>query len=350
MELLSANPFVKEALLYEQLEEGKVRCRTCERSCIIPPDNVGFCRTRKNMGGKLYTLEYGLISSISANPIEKKPFFHFYPGTMALTIGSYSCNFTCPWCQNWSISRFFPRRSYGKDYMSPQEFVRLAKERGCRGTSISFNEPTLLFEYSLETFKLGKKENLYNTYVTNGYMSDEALEMLTEHGLDAMNVDMKGCEEAVKKYCGADVNKVWKNIKKANDLGIHVEITTLLIPGVNDDEECLRSIASRIRKENGENTPWHVTRYYEAYRSREFGLYKGMTPAKILEKAWRIGKEEGLNYVYIGNVPGHPYENTYCPNCGKILIKRYIFDLISYQITPSGSCPKCGKTIYGIWR
>lgn len=340
------NSFVKEALLYERLEGEEVRCKTCERFCKISNGEVGFCKTRKNIEAKLYTIEYGNISSISANPIEKKPFFHFYPRSKALTIGSYSCNFSCPWCQNWSISKVIPKikEAHRYRYISPDKFMRLLKEAKCQGTSISFNEPILLFEYSLDVFKRAKKEGYYNTYVTNGYMSKEALKILVEHGLDAMNVDVKGCEKEVKNYCGADINKGWRNVRDAKRMGIHVEITTLIIPAINDSEECLKNIASRIKKESGEDTPWHITQYYPAYKSYEYGLYNGRTPVEILENAWKIGKKEGLNYVYIGNVPGHPYENTYCPSCGELLIKRYSFDVLDYRIV-DGLCHNCKERI-----
>lgn len=333
---------VKEALLYRQLGQDRVICETCERFCEIDAGKLGFCKTRMNIDGKLYTLEYGDIASISANPIEKKPFFHLFPGSSALTVGSYGCNFSCPWCQNWEISKSVPAQS---NYISPERFVRMVKETGCQGTSVSFNEPTLLLEYSMDVFELAKKAGYYNTYVTNGYMSSDALKLLVEHGLDAMNVDVKGCDRAVRDYCGAEVEKVWRNAKEAKRKGVHVEITTLIIPGVNEEEECLKSIASRIVNEIGEDTPWHVTRYYPAYKSLERGLYKGRTPVEIMERAWELGKAEGLNYVYLGNVPGHHYENTYCPSCGELLIKRSGFDIVSYRITTENRCPKCGMFI-----
>jgi pyruvate formate lyase activating enzyme len=335
-------PTVKEALLYRQLGQDRVICKTCERFCEIDAGKLGFCKTRMNSDGRLYTLEYGDIASISANPIEKKPFFHFFPGSTALTVGSYSCNFSCPWCQNWEISKSVPAR---RNYISPERFVRMVKETGCQGTSISFNEPALLLEYSLDVFELAKKEGYYNTYVTNGYMSLDALRLLVEHGLDAMNVDIKGCDRAVRNYCGAEVEKVWRNLKEAKRKGVHVEITTLIIPGVNEDEECLKNIASRIVKEIGKDTPWHVTRYYPAYKSLERGLYGRRTPIEMLKRAWEIGKAEGLNYVYLGNVPGHHNENTYCPGCGELLIKRSGFDIVSYRITSQNKCPKCGVFI-----
>ncbi len=339
----SDNACVREALLYEKHAET-VQCRTCERLCEIPPGGMGFCRTRENVEGRLYTLEYGDISTLSANPIEKKPFFHFYPGSYALTAGSWSCNFACPWCQNCDISKV-PPNPRACSYLSPQSFVKIMRDERCQGTSISFNEPTLLFEYSLDLFDLAKKEGYYNTYVTNGYMTSEALKLLAEHGLDAANFDIKGDSDAVRKYCGADVEKVWRNIGDAHMLGVHVETTTLVIPGVNDDEECLRGIAGRIRREVGEATPWHVTQYHPAYKARETGLHPTRTPAKTLEDAWRIGKEEGLNYVYVGNILGHRLEDTYCHNCAKLLIKRFGFDVVGYLVSPGNRCPRCGVRI-----
>jgi pyruvate formate lyase activating enzyme len=329
---------IRESLLYE-IEDQKVRCNTCQRRCEIKNGDKGFCKTRKNIGGKLYTLVYGDIFSINANPIEKKPFFHFWPGTQCLTVGTWSCNFACPWCQNHDISKN-PENIGNGDYISPERFIELMKMYNCQGTSISFNEPTLLFEYSLDVFDLAKKEGYYNTYVTNGYMTKKALELLIDHGLDAMNIDLKGDQATVGEYCKARVERVWESAILAKKGGVWVEMTTLVILGVNDDEECLRGIAKRIKNELGEDTPWHVTRYHPAYK-----FYVPATPISSLEKARELGIEEGLNYVYAGNVPGHPYENTYCPGCNELLIKRYAFDLIEYRITRDKKCPKCGKKI-----
>jgi len=335
------NPRIKEALLQEKIN-GKVRCLTCERYCQIAEGEFGFCQTRKNIEGKLYTLVYGDISSWSVNPMEKKPLFHFWPASSALTVGTWSCNFACPWCQNHDISKRPDMLGKG-EWMSPEGFMQLMKQYRCQGTSISFNEPTLLFEYSRDVFALAKKEGYFNTLVTNGYMTTQALEILIEEGLDAMNIDIKGDKEAVSRYCQANVEKVWRNARLAKENKVWLELTTLVIRRVNDDEECLRGIARRIKNELGEDTPWHLTRYYPAYKFAK-DAYVPATSASALEKARQIGREEGLNYVYVGNLPGHPFENTYCPNCEELLIKRYGLSISRYNIR-DGKCPKCGKGI-----
>ena len=257
-------PYTRRALLQE-LAGSQIRCLTCERRCEIAPGGLGWCRTRRNRDGRLETLTFGAISSLSANPIEKKPLYHFYPGTVALTSGSWSCNFDCPWCQNASISKVAmgPARR-----VAPQEFVKRALALGCNGTSISLNEPTLSLEWSLDAFRLAREHGLYNTYVTNGYMTAEALELLVVAGLDAMNVDVKGDARAVRRHCGADVEKVWRNCKLALRAGIWLEITTLLIPGVNDPHEIVRAIAERIVADLGPDVPWHINCYHPAYRFR----------------------------------------------------------------------------------
>jgi len=341
--MFKGNPCVKEALLYREAG-GKIVCETCERLCEIAEGKTGFCKTRVNVDGKLYTLEYGDVGLfISPNPIEKKPLYHFWPGSRALTVGSWSCNFTCPWCQNYHMSKSYPNP--GKcHYLSPEDFVSLVDKCGCRGTSISFNEPTLLLEYSLDVFELAKKRGYYNTYVTNGYMTLKALNLLRTHGLYAVNIDVKGCGDTVEEYCGGDVGKVWRNAEQAKKLGIWVEITTLVIPGLNSGEECLREIAGEIKRRLGEDTPWHVTRYHPAYRGAEAGFPRE-TPVEMLEEAWRIGREEGLNYVYVGNVPGHKYMHTYCPSCGSLLIKRSIFTVVKYDVAEDKRCPECGHKI-----
>ena len=223
--------------------------------------------------------------------------------------------------------------------MSAEEFVAHAVAWRCQGTSISFNEPTLSLEWSLDIFPLAREKGLYNTYVTNGYMTPEALDLLVEAGLDAMNVDVKGNAEAVKRYCAADVEKVWRNCRAAREVGVWVEITTLVIPTVNDDEGILRSIARRICDELGPETPWHVSGYYPAYK-----FTAPPTPVGTLERAHDMGVEEGLNFVYVGNVLGHRYENTYCPDCGELLIQRFWLRVAQNRLA-GARCPACQQLI-----
>jgi len=333
--------FVRESLLQERVGD-KIRCNVCERRCLLVAGGVGWCRTRAHREGKLVTLIYGAVSSLSANPIEKKPFYHFYPGTRALTVGSWSCNFGCPWCQNWDISKSPP--PVRSDYLTPEQFVELTRRYGCEGTSISFNEPTLSLEWSLDVFRLARARGLYNTFVTNGYMTREAFALLVEAGLDAMNVDIKGDARAVRHLCkGIDVDHVWAICRDARARRVHIEITTLVIPTVNDSEETLRGIAERIARELGLDVPWHITRYYPAY---QFTLPP--PPIRALERAWQIGKEVGLDYVYLGNVFGHRYENTYCPTCGALVIRRLGFD-VRVNVLRDGHCPECSQRLAGVW-
>ena len=337
--MMTQEKYVKEALLYDELSNKRVRCNTCNRRCIIAPNKLGFCKTRENRKGKLYSLEYGLISSINVNPIEKKPLFHFWSGSDCLTIGSWSCIFICPWCQNFGISKV-PPDPKNSTIMTPEELVDKTIENLCQGTSMSFSEPTTFLEYSIDVFKLAKKEGLYNTFITNGYFTPEALDLLLKAGCDAFNIDIKGDEEAVKKYCNANVEFVWQNAIQAKKKGAWVELTTLVIPGVNDDDACLREIAKRIHDDLGENTPWHISRYYPHYK-----FTTPATSVETLEKTFNIGKEEGLKFIYVGNILGHKLENTYCPSCNKLLVKRFGFDVQSFNLKKNKKCPECGEKI-----
>jgi pyruvate formate lyase activating enzyme len=281
------------------------------------------------------------VSSLSANPIEKKPLYHFYPGSRALTVGSWSCNFGCPWCQNWEISKSPPPEN-GR-YLSPEAFIRETLFRGCQGTSISFNEPTLSYEWSLEVFRLAKERKQYNTFVTNGYMTPETLTTLAEAGLDALNIDVKGSASQVRKYCkGIDVAHVWDRCRQAVDLGLNLEITTLLIPGVNSDDETIQGIAEQIVTDLGPETPWHLSGYHPAYRHTA-----PSTSIATLEHAWEIASQAGLRFVYIGNVPGHPKDHTYCPECQTILIERMGLQVVENWIV-DGYCPACQRIIPGV--
>jgi pyruvate formate lyase activating enzyme len=336
----NTHPTQRKARLQERVE-GKVRCLLCERRCLIVEGGRGWCQTRFNQNGALYTSIYGAVSSLSANPIEKKPLYHFYPGSRAMTAGSWSCNFGCPWCQNWDISRTPPPER--SRFLSPEAFIRETLRRSCRGTSISFNEPTLSFEWSLDVFQLAREHGLYNTFITNGYMTAKALDILFKAGLDAMNVDIKGNSTAVRKYCkGIDVDQVWARCEQARELGLHLEITTLIIPSVNDDHDSMAEIANRIVEVLGYSIPWHVSGYYPAYR-----FTAPSTPTSALERAWAIGKDAGLKFIYVGNVPGHPKDNTYCPRCNELLIERFGL-LVKQNFIENDRCRFCGEIIPGV--
>lgn len=333
--------FVHPALLQEKTKT-KVRCHVCERRCEIIAGGMGWCRTRYNEDGNLLTNVYGAVSSLSVNPIEKKPLYHFYPGSTALTCGSWSCNFGCPWCQNWHISKNCPPET--GQFISPEQFIERCLQAGCQGTSISFNEPTLSLEWALPVFRLARQHSLYNTFVTNGYLTPEALSLLVAAGLDAINVDIKGEEEAVWRYCkGIEVEKVWAFCKLVLSMGVHLEVTTLVIPTVNDSNETLNRIARRLANELSPTVPWHVTGYSPAYR-----FYAPPTPVATLELGWQAGKQAGLEFVYTGNLPGHPHDNTYCPACDKLLIKRQGYTILQ-NVLLEGSCPQCKRLIPGRW-
>ncbi len=347
--MIEINPkYYKKGRFQKRLKNNNAQCLTCERKCVIIPNNLGCCKTRINKEGKIFSIVYGCIPAISFNPIEKKPLFHFHPGTIALTIGTYGCNFDCFWCQNHHLSHprdpiplLIKRSSH---YLSVEDLIKLALRNNCQGTSISFNEPTLLLEYSLELFRLAKKHGLYNTYVSNGYMTEDVLKELARAGLDAINIDVKGNAEVVRKYCGADVEKVWRNARIAKELGIHVEITTLVIENLNSDSPTIESIASRIYSELGEYTPFHITRFYPHYKSWDHGFNKP-TSIELLKKLYTLAKNTGLKHVYLGNVPDLSYENTICPRCSKIVIKRKIFGIDEMHVNLKGECKYCGFKI-----
>jgi len=340
MEKILEFPTVKEAILYEPLKGGKVRCGLCERRCVISPNKRGLCKTRMNIDGRLYTLVYGDISAIDSRPIEIKPFFHFYPGSTALTISTWSCNLKCPWCQNWHLSYRVPEPNNAK-YIPPKDMVDEAIRRKDKGICISFQEPTLLFEYTIDLFRLAKEKNLYNTYVSNGYMTIDALRMLKEAGMDAINIDIKGDKEAYYNYLGgAKEEIIWRNAHVAKEMGMHVEMIHLVVTGINDNKMKIEGLIKKHLDILGPETPLHFTRYFPAYR-----YFNPPTPTDILEFAYKEARRQGIYYPYIGNIPGHPFENTYCPYCGTLLIERVGYRITRWEIKGK-NCPHCKKEVH----
>ncbi|RLG42211.1 MAG: AmmeMemoRadiSam system radical SAM enzyme [Thermoproteota archaeon] len=330
---------IRNAPLYDSMGRDVV-CKVCERRCRIPPSKRGFCGTKINIDGSLYTLVYGDLSAMESRPIEIKPFYHYWPGSSAMTISTWSCNFRCPWCQNWHLSRRLPDPSTAT-YVAPELVIERAKRAGDRGICVSFNEPTMLFEYSLDLFRLAKGEGMYCCFVSNGYMTEEALKMLCSSGMDGLKIDIKGGERAYKEFVGsADWRVPWRNAKLALTLGIHVEIVYLIVPGVNDSEEDITLAVEMHLRELGPDVPLHFTRYFPAHLYAE-----PPTPIEKLEYARNMAMEAGINFVYIGNVLGHEGENTYCPDCGKLLIKRFGPRVVEFHLTEEKECPRCGRHI-----
>lgn len=328
---------VREALLYSRVDD-KVRCMLCGRGCIILDGERGFCGTRENRGGKLYTLVYGDISAVESRPIEIKPFFHFHPGSTALTFSTWSCNLSCPWCQNFHLSKTQPDPSRS-NYIPVEMMIEMAMDDD--GICVSFQEPTMLFEYCLDCFRLAKEKGLYTCIVSNGFMSEDALRMMIDAGLDAIKIDVKGDSEVYERYCGGDVRKVWRNARIAKELGAHVEIVNLLVTGVSDREESIMDVIQNHLKHVGEDVPIHFTRYFPAYE-----FTSPPTKVEILERAYNLSKREGILYPYLGNVYGHKFENTYCPRCGELIIERLGCRIVKMV---RGDCPRCGEHIPIIW-
>jgi pyruvate formate lyase activating enzyme len=335
---------MKEASFYEKLDENRVLCGLCRHHCIIADAKRGICGVRENKGGTLYTLVYGNPCSYHVDPIEKKPLFHFYPGSRTFSIATVGCNFRCRHCQNHEISQM-PRDNgvVAGGKMSPAEVVEHAQAAGCRSISYTYTEPTMFYEYAADTAVLAKKAGLANNFVTNGYIEDEPLAAIKPF-LDGANIDLKAfSEDFYNKVCFANLSGVLDTIRAYKRLGIWIELTTLVIPGYNDGDEEFHAIARFIRDELGVETPWHVSAFYPTYRL----LDAGRTPPPTLRRAREIGIAEGLRYVYEGNVPGSDGENTYCYQCGKAVISRLGYTITRYDIQ-EGLCSFCGAAIDGV--
>jgi len=334
---------MKEAMFYEKLGDGVVKCNLCSHRCRITDSKRGICAVRENRNGTLYSLVYGKVVSRAVDPIEKKPLFHFLPGSRAYSIATVGCNFRCLNCQNFEISQMPKDRKVilGQD-VSPEEIVVAAKRNNCESIAYTYTEPTIFFEYAYDTAKLASKEGIRNVFVTNGYITEEAL-LEIKPNLDAANIDLKSfSDDFYRKVCGARLNPVLDAIRLHRSLGIWIEITTLIIPTLNDSEDNLRKIAEFI-KDVGEEIPWHISQFYPAYKLLELPR----TPISTLRRAREIGLEAGLRYVYEGNVPGELGENTYCYKCGKALIRRYGYQILENRIKNS-ACSYCDAKIDGV--
>jgi len=339
--LIDNDPRIKESYLQKKLGNGAVQCFICRRMCVLKEGELGFCKSRKNIDGTIYTTQYGDVSSYSLNPIEKKPAYHYYPGSTALTLGSWGCNFTCDWCLNWDISNRPPPEKYADaSLMTAEKVVENANfNPSINGVCFSFNEPTLSFEFAVDVFQM-LPNKFYKMFVSNGYMTGEALNILIENGMNGLTVSFKGTENIVDCLLEIKGKYIWENLQIAYQRGIHVELVYLLIPTINDDEEFIRDFSHKVVKNLSPNIPVHFTRYFPSHLTK---IEK--TSISLLQKAHTIAKNEGLNYVYLGNIPGHPFQSTYCPECLELLIKRDMFSVTFSKLTSENRCPKCNKAI-----
>jgi pyruvate formate lyase activating enzyme len=335
---------MKEAYLYEKLDNARVKCHLCGHGCLIKDGGKGICGVRENREGMLVTLVYGKVIAMNVDPIEKKPLFHFLPGSRSFSIATVGCNFKCRFCQNSDISQMPAdyNRIEGHD-TQPSDIVKRAKETRSSSIAYTYTEPTIYYEYAHDISRLAVKEGIKNVFVSNGYMTEDCL-MDIHPDLHAINIDLKGfTDKFYKEQCGAKLSPVLNSIRKARELGVWVEVTTLLIPGLNDSDSELKEIAGFLAGVDPD-MPWHISRFHPTYRLTD----RGPTPVESIHRAKDIGCKAGLKYVYTGNIPGDEGEKTLCHGCGNLLIDRFGFSIKKYAIK-DGRCTKCNAEIPGVW-
>ena len=328
------------ATLYERLPDRKVRCTACARYCVIPEGSHGFCFVRKNEGGQLTLLSYGRAAAIQVDPVEKKPLSHYRPGSRVFSIGTVGCNWRCQYCQNAEISQ---EREVTGRALSPKAAVEWATRLGCQGVTFTYNEPTIFIEYALDIIEEAHAAGLFANFVTNGYMTPEAVDLLAPK-LDAISVDFKGSGEPgfMRRYITAKgPEPILSTIVALQRRGVHVEITDLIVPQVGEDPAALSKLARFVHDELGPETPFHLLRFHPDYLMQDLPE----TPVRTLERMHGLAKAEGLEYVYLGNVWGHPLEHTYCPRCGTIAVDRLGFLIRSWTLDEQNRCRACGHSI-----
>jgi pyruvate formate lyase activating enzyme len=334
---------LKEAMLYEKLDEGRVSCHLCSHHCQIAEGKFGICNVRENRDGRLYTHAYGAVIASHLDPIEKKPLYHFHPGSYSYSIAAIGCNFKCGFCQNWQISQVKEAAALGlvPHELKPESIVAQALQTGSKSISYTYTEPTIFFEYAFEISRIAAERGLANIFVTNGFMTKQMIQTARPF-LNAANVDLKSFrEETYKKICKGRLAPVLENIETMKRSGIWIEVTTLIVPGLNDSENELKEIA-RFLAGVDVSIPWHISRFHPQYRMAD----SAVTPMSILSRAYEFGREAGLHYVYVGNVMGEG-NHTRCWNCRRLLIEREGFSIRKYDIK-DGSCPQCGTRIDGV--
>lgn len=340
---MGAGRLAMSARLFETREDDRVKCLLCAHGCNLAAGAAGKCGARVNYRGRMISLVEDVVTAVNMDPVEKKPLYHFMPGTRTFSLGSAGCNFKCRFCQNDGISRITPRSAVSGRRMTPESIVRVARENNAPSVSFTYNEPTVFFELMYNTAGLAKADGLKTIMVSNGFMSPEFLHSMSRR-IDAANIDLKGfSDEFYSRYCGGRLQPVLDNLKRIKDLGWWLEVTTLLIPGVNDGDEETGKIAEFIAGELGVDTPWHISAFHGAAEM----INHPSTPPETLEKAWRIGGDAGLKYVYLGNVRSSLGADTVCPQCGARLIQRSGYRV--RKLFKGDKCPKCETQIAGVW-
>jgi pyruvate formate lyase activating enzyme len=328
-----------EALQYQKIEDTAVKCSLCSHRCTIRDGKHGICGVRINREGTLFAATYGKISAEAVDPIEKKPLFHFLPGTTSYSLGGVGCNFHCKHCQNWHISAATIENGIMRD-LAPDEGVERALMQGCASISWTYNEPTIWHEYALDMGKRARESGLGTVYVTNGYITEEALRELSPM-LNAFRVDLKAFSDSFyREVCGAHLQPVLDATVLAKELGMHIETVTLVIPGLNDSMEEMESIIRWVLEHLGPDTPMHFTRFHPDYRM----LDRKSTPVETLERIYERARHLGIRFPYLGNVFGHEYENTFCPVCGSLLVERTAYTL-RFRELEGKKCAECGESI-----
>jgi len=334
----------RETMFYERLENNAVRCNICFRNCVIQEGERGFCRNRENVGGTLYNIVYGKPSAVMVDPVEKEPQFHFLPGSRILCLGSAGCNFRCRYCHNWHLSQRSIEEIGHSGPLPPEEVVNMAKRQNVPTISFTYNEPTSLFEYLYDVAKLARAEGIRVIFHSNGSMSPEPLRALLPY-VDSVTIDLKGfTDEFYEKVSDAQLAPVKRTLEIIREEGVWLEVVNLVVPTLNDDANDIRRMCEYIHDTLGADTPLHFTRFFPNYRLTDLPP----TPVETLEKAHAIARDVGLKYVYLGNVPGHRYNSTFCPHCGETLINRYHFSVHGVHME-DGHCRTCGEPVSGIW-
>ena len=334
---------LKEALYWQDAGDGKVQCFLCPRQCLIFNNQRGFCRARKNINGKLYALTYGQPVALHVDPIEKKPLFHVYPGTKSFSIATAGCNLRCKFCQNWEISQADPE-SVKTAFVSPQEIVKQAKESGAKTIAFTYTEPAIFYEYMLDIAKLAKQEGIACVMHSSGFINEKPLRQLAKY-LTAANIDLKGfSDKYYASFCEGNLASVLNSIKVLKEENVWIEITNLIIPGANDSDEDLTNLCLWVKDNLGPDTPVHFSRFFPMYKLLDLSP----TPLKKLTHAKEIAQRIGLRYIYIGNVPENVGEDTICPACGKLVVKRIGYTILENNII-KGKCKFCSAKISGVW-